>query len=113
MVVSGCAFLGAIGQMGFKKGMVGFKLMPIWTFPNRNSWLVLGLLCYLTSMVGYLAMIKLAGKEVPIIALYSIIALTYPLVALLSYLFLHESITYLKVLGSFVIVAGVLLILWG
>ena len=50
-------------------------------------------------------------KQVNLNVAYPFIALSYPLVMILSYLILGERITGLKILGSFVIVGGIIMIM--
>lgn len=98
-VIALCSILGAVGQLSFKTGI------------DALNWqkLALGLFLYGLATILYVFCLRF----VPLSIGYPIIALSYIWVMILSSVFLHESITVSKVLGSFVIVGGIILIVRG
>lgn len=95
-----CALLGAIAQVFFKSGMDSAN------YTNLIMQVFYGLVLYGVAMGLYLLMLKFGDVG----RIYSMISLSYIFVMLLSWRFLNESLTYNKLLGSVVIVAGVFII---
>lgn len=101
----GC--LGSIGQLFFKKASDSLSF-EIWSLIS-NKWLILGLLFYGIATIGYVISLRYGDLSV----LYPIIAFSYIFVMILSWKFLGESMTLLKILGSLGIVLSVGLINYG
>lgn len=95
-----CALLGAIAQIFLKNGMDSTN--------NYNLALnvIYGLILYIVAMGLYLLTLRFGDVG----RIYSMISLSYVFVMVLSWQLLNESLTYNKVLGSVVIVAGVFII---
>jgi len=102
-----CAFLGAIGQLFFKKASdsLDYSILSI----IGNKWLILGLIFYGIATMGYVFSLKYGDLSV----LYPIIATSYVFVMILSWKYLGESITYYKWLGTVGLIACVGLINYG
>ena len=97
------AIFGASAQILFKKAMpLKFNIISLIT----NYYLLFGMLLYGIAFVGYILVLKYA----PVSQLYPIIACSYIFVMLFSYIYLGESLTLLKILGSLLIIFAVGLI---
>lgn len=88
------AIFGACGQLFFKKASdsISFNLMSL----ISNYWLILGLLFYGIATIGYVISLKYGDLSV----LYPIISFSYIIVLFLSWKFLGEKLSTLKILGS-------------
>ena len=95
-IVAFCACMGAVGQLFFKLGSK--PLSPI--------KLLIGLVLYSLATLLYIYMLRFGELSV----LYPVISLSYILVMILSVVFLAESFTYLKLVGTSIIIFGVFLI---
>lgn len=106
-VVLFCAILGSAGQLFFKKASesISFDIMSL----ISNWWLIIGLTLYGVATIGYVISLKYGDLSV----LYPIIACSYVFVLFLSYLFLGEKLSSLKIIGSFGIIFCVGLINFG
>lgn len=106
--------LGATGQVLLKKGMlligpltlsiveIGDILLRLVT----NPFVVLGLGTYVVSTVIWLV----ALSRVDLSYAYPFVSLSYVLMLLASWLLLHENLSTIRLLGTFVIVMGVFLV---
>lgn len=106
--------LGATGQVLLKKGMlligpltlsiveIGDILLRLVT----NPFVVLGLGTYVVSTVIWLG----ALSRVDLSYAYPFVSLSYVLMLLASWLLLHENLSTIRLLGTFVIVMGVFLV---
>jgi len=108
LVVLFCALLGSIAQICLKKsaGIIDIKQT---SSIIGNYWLIIGLFLYGLAMVGYV----LSLKHGELGALYSVLAFSYLFVVILSWKFLNEPISSLKILGSLGIIISVGLINYG
>jgi len=102
LLVVFCSFIGAVGQILFKKGMDNFEFK----FPFLNFILLIGLSCYCVALIGYLFALRFGQVSI----IYPIIALSYVFVVLLAWKFLGEPITTKKMIGTIGIIACVWLI---
>ena len=106
--------LGATGQVLLKKGMlligpltlsiaeIGDILLRLVT----NPFVMLGLGTYVVSTVIWLV----ALSRVDLSYAYPFVSLSYVLMLLASWLLLHENLSPIRLLGTFVIVMGVFLV---
>jgi drug/metabolite transporter (DMT)-like permease len=101
--------LGAAGQIAFKTGInalgpkpaPGVVLKAIFT-----PWILAGLACYGLSTVLYL----LALSRLELSYAYPMVALSYVIVAFLSWKFLGEAVPAVRVAGLALVCAGVLVV---
>jgi len=103
-IVLCCGLLGGVAQVLFKKATESFKLNIIALL--QNYWLIAGFVLYGMAFVGYLLALRYGDVSM----LYPLIASSYIFVCILSWIFLKESITFLKVLGNIGIIVSVYLI---
>ncbi len=104
--------LGATGQIVMKKGMqiygevtavsVWSQLVPILKTPQ----VFIGFVCYGISAVLWIAVVS----NVDLSLAYPMVSLAYVIVFVASWLFLGETISPLRLVGLFIIVAGVIVI---
>ncbi len=110
-ILVGCSvLLGVLGQLFMKKGMmeIGATLAP-----NINTifsiifqiWVILGLLCYASAMLIWLAVLA----ELDLSYAYPLLSSGYILVALGSWLMFKESISLIRWIGIIVIFGGVVI----
>jgi drug/metabolite transporter (DMT)-like permease len=105
---------GAIGQLMLKRGMNALgpltlttsDLIPTLFKMGTNLFVVLGLLIYLGSTVFWLT----ALSRVDLSYAYPFASLSYVIMLVASWQLFDESITPLRLLGTFVIAIGVLLV---
>jgi drug/metabolite transporter (DMT)-like permease len=102
LIVLFASLLGAVGQIFFKKGSVNFQLLN--AFKNWNF--IVGVAFYAVALI----MTMFAYKKAQVSILYPIVAFSYIFTVLLAGIFLKEPITLFKILGSSVIIGGVVLI---
>ncbi len=105
LVAAFCAILGAIGQLLF-------KLSSSTITKNIFSWignikLLAGIALYAVAMILFVWALKYGNLSV----LYPIIATSYIWVALLSTIFLKEPFGFIKWIGIFFILLGIILII--
>ena len=106
--------LGATGQVLLKKGMllIGPLTLSITEIGDillrlvTNPFVVLGLGTYVVSTVIWLV----ALSRVDLSYAYPFVSLSYVLMLLASWLLLHENLSPIRLLGTFVIVMGVFLV---
>jgi len=99
------SILGAAGQMLFKKADVQFSAYALAT----NWFLIAGMAIYGVGLVLNL----LAYRYGQVSLLYSFLAFSYVFVAVFAAFFLGEQLTWNKLAGAGVIVAGVTMMNWG
>lgn len=105
--------LGAVGQIFLKTGVNSlgdgisafFIIKSIFTTPT----ILLGFVCYGLSSLFYLV----ALSKLDLSYAYPMIALSYVIVALLSYKYLGEPLTVMSSAGLAVIILGVCLVAFG
>jgi len=102
-----CSVLAAVAQIFYKIGAGMLKLDIISLATNYP--LMIGMALYGLSAI----LLVLSLKRGKLSVLYPFIALSYIWVAMLSMVFLHESISLLKWAGFITIVVGVSLIGFG
>ena len=106
--------LGATGQVLLKKGMllIGPLTLSITEIGDillrlvTNPFILLGLGTYVVSTVIWLV----ALSRVDLSYAYPFVSLSYVLMLLASWLLLHENLSPIRLLGTFVIVMGVFLV---
>ncbi len=104
-LVAACTLLTATGQLLFKLGLN--KLVVVSFFEIiTNFQLILGLIFY--GFGAILLVIALKYGELSV--LYPVVALSFVWVAILSYIFLFETIGLSKIIGILAIIIGVSLI---
>jgi drug/metabolite transporter (DMT)-like permease len=105
---------GAVGQVMLKKGMINLgplslslKEIPavIWKIA-MNPFIVIGLAIYVGGILFWLV----ALSRVDLSFAYPFASLSYVLMMLASWIFLNETVTLYRVIGSLVIIAGVLIV---
>src|SRR5437867_1738504 len=107
-----CTFISAVAQLLFKKGADQLpKLVPTAILASplialRNPSLLAGLALYGLFML----MFVFALKDTELSILYPIISFGYVWVALLSFLFFHETINPSKACGITIIMLGVMVL---
>jgi drug/metabolite transporter (DMT)-like permease len=107
--------VGSVGQIILKVGTTSYSgSIANDFFSSFSSFLnilfipqiFIGLLCYAVSALLWIVVLS----HLEVSKAYPILGLSYIFVLLLSFLFLGESLTLTKTLGSFLIVFGVVLI---
>jgi len=98
LLVMVCACLGSVAQVLMKRFPI--DLSNLW---NIGLYTAVGL--YGVALVAYL----FALRHLPVNVAYPLIALSYPLVLILSYLFLNEKVLWFNWLGAIVIIGGIYL----
>jgi len=101
-VVVLCSVMGGIAQILLKKGSNQFAPEQL----LHNYWLFAGLALYGISFLLYIFMLRFEKVTI----LYPIISLSYIWVMMLAAIFLAEPITFKKMVGSLIIIGGVMLI---
>jgi drug/metabolite transporter (DMT)-like permease len=107
-------FLNATAQLLLKAGMdrIGYftfawkNIMPIGLQVAANPYIIIGLACYVFSVVAWL----LALSRVEVSIAYPILSLGYIVTALAAYWFLHENLSAVRIAGIVVILVGVYLV---
>lgn len=102
-----CVLLLAIGQVLFKSA-AGQWRVDGWSWGTLRSFLspalIAGLVLYAMTTVLWVYILR----TVPLTLAYSVYALAFVFVPLLAYLFFEETLTLNTLLGSALIVAGVI-----
>lgn len=107
-------FLNATAQLLLKAGMerIGYfdfsvrNLWPIGLRVAENPYIVVGLGCYVLSVGAWL----MALSRVDVSVAYPLVSLGYIFTAATAYLFLHESLSPMRIVGIVVILVGVVLV---
>jgi multidrug transporter EmrE-like cation transporter len=105
---------GAVGQVMLKKGMttLGPLVISLKEIPSlvlkiaMNPFIFFGLLIYVGGILFWLV----ALSRVDLSFAYPFASLSYVLMFLASWLFLNEQITMLRIIGSLVIILGVIIV---
>jgi len=97
-------FLGALAQVLMKIGTTKIQLNLIAIV--TNCYIIAGLSLYAISAVLWI----FAISKVQLSMAYPMVSLGYIIVFVLSYFFLGESISLLRVLGLFTIIIGVVIV---
>lgn len=99
--------LGTLGQIAFKYGAMQMASQPATTLLDNLKWpLVVGVSLYGTSTILYI----LALKKLELSFAYPLISIGYVLVLIASYFLFHESISWLRIGGVALILAGISLV---
>jgi multidrug transporter EmrE-like cation transporter len=107
-------FLNAFAQLLLKEGMsrIGYfafsfsNLVPISLQIGTNPFIVLGLLCYVVSVIVWLLVLS----RVPVSYAYPMLSIGYIVNALAAHYWFQEELNLTKITGIFVIMGGVYLI---
>jgi drug/metabolite transporter (DMT)-like permease len=102
--------LGAVGQLLLKSGVnaLGEDVSPIYVLKSfiKSPSIMGGFVCYGISSLFYLVSLS----KLDLSYAYPMIALSYVIVAILSYKYLGEGLPTLRIVGIFVIIAGVTMV---
>lgn len=107
-------FLNACAQLFLKLGMtrVGefhFTLDNLWPIGWKvatNYFVILGLFCYVISVIVWLMVLS----RVPVGVAYPMVSIGYIITAIAGYFLLDEMLTPIRMIGIFVIILGVYLV---
>lgn len=101
--------LGAVGQFGLKLAAGELEMGGgIWQLGLSmiNIKLILAVVCFVTSMLMWIFVLRKMELSIA----YPMVSLGYVFVMLLSYYFLQEQLTLTKLLGTGLIVTGVVVL---
>lgn len=106
--------LNASAQLFLKFGMdrigeFSFTLANIWPIGWKvatNYFVILGLMCYVISVVVWLMVLS----RVPVGVAYPMVSIGYIVTAIAGYFLLGETLTATRIAGIFVIILGVYLV---
>ncbi len=105
--------LGASAQLLLRKGMLmmsaqspATNVVALVLSMLTNSWLWMGLICYVVSMGPWLFVLS----RLPVSVAYPMVSMGYILAALMGWLFLNEAVTPFRIAGILLICAGVAVI---
>lgn len=106
--------LNASAQLFLKFGMdrigeFSFTLANIWPIGWKvatNYFVILGLMCYVISVVVWLMVLS----RVPVGLAYPMVSIGYIVTAIAGYFLLGETLTAARIAGIFVIILGVYLV---
>ncbi len=96
-----CTILTSTAEIFLKKGSL--LLEPNLLLIIKNTNLILGIFFYGLAFIILVIALKFADLSYA----YPLLALSYVIVYFLSYLFLNESFTLLKTIGTFFVLLGV------
>lgn len=107
-------FLNACAQLFLKLGMtrIGeftFTLNNLWPIGWKvatNYFVILGLFCYVISVIVWLMVLS----RVPVGIAYPMVSIGYIITAIAGYFLLGEMLTTSRIIGIFVIILGVYLV---
>lgn len=106
-------FLGALGQVLVKIGAVNLNLnftlkyiIPSLIAIAKNIPVMFGIISY---GISFLLWIKVLGK-MELSYAYPMVSLGYVLIMFFSYFIFKENITYIRIIGVILIIAGVILV---
>ena len=107
-------FLNACAQLFLKFGMgrigeFSFILANLWPIAWKvatNYFVILGLMCYVVSVVVWLMVLS----RVPVGLAYPMVSIGYIITAIAGYFLLGETLTATRIAGIFVIILGVYLV---
>ncbi len=113
LILLGVLF-NALAQVCLKKGMLSighFRFAPA-VIPQvaksvaGNPFILLGLLCYVVSVVVWLLVLS----RVEMSYAYPFLSVGYIIVTVLGYVLFQESVTFYRILGVIIICLGVILV---
>ncbi len=100
------AFLGALGQYLYREGATQVQLSsPLSLITNAK--ILLGVVCYVAVMLLFVVGLKKGGQ---LTALYPVYATTFIWAALIGVLILGENLTLFRILGTALIILGVVFV---
>ena len=107
-------FLNACAQLFLKLGMThvgkfNFTLDNLWPIGWKvatNYFVILGLFCYVISVIVWLMVLS----RVPVGVAYPMVSIGYIITAVAGYFLLDEMLTPIRIIGIFVIILGVYLV---
>ena len=114
MILYGFVFLNVIllviGQLLFKLGLDRIGAMTMANLLNvfLSPWVWAGLILYVVATLLWFAALSRADLS----AIYPLQSLSYLVGLILSVLILHESVSPMRWVGTFVILIGVILVSW-
>ena len=100
------AFLGALGQYLYKEGAAQIQFSNLASL-FTNARIILGILCYIGVMLLFVVGLKKGGQ---LTVLYPVYATTFVWAALIGFFVLGESFTLFRILGTALIIAGVVFV---
>jgi len=112
ILILAAVVVGVAGQLIIKKGVLslggigGGGLLAFFMKAAISPWIVSGILLYVLGTGVWLILLT----KVDVSYAYPMLSLGYVFVLFFSFVFLHEPITLLKILGTILIVIGVSLI---
>ena len=105
-LLTACSMAG--GQILFKLGAAKWNgetfIQWLWSFVT-NPFLVFAVILYGITTIVWIYVLRL----LPLSIAYPLTALAYVIVPVISYFFLHEKINIHTLLGSFLIIQGVII----
>jgi Membrane transporters of cations and cationic drugs len=113
MLFAGNVVFNAVGNTMMKHGMNAVKGIPLNSFRAivfnlvLNPLLIIGVFSYVLSLVFYIFVLQKVNLN---IAYPIVVACTAILVNIASQFMLHESITWIQIVGYAVIIVGIYLI---
>ena len=100
------AFLGALGQYLYREGAAQVQISnPLSLITNAK--ILLGVACYVGVMLLFIVGLKKGGQ---LTVLYPIYATTFIWAALIGVLVLGENLTLFRILGTALIILGVIFV---
>lgn len=104
-------FLNAFGQIALKKGMINVghftfsteNIVPVALAAFTNVFILLGLLCYVVSVVVWMLVLS----RVDVSFAYPFLSVGYVLTAVLGYALFNEDLTAYRIAGIALICIGV------
>jgi drug/metabolite transporter (DMT)-like permease len=104
----------AVGQIILKKGMTSVgpvtlsfnQIGSVVVRMGTNPYVVFGLFVFLGATIFWLA----ALSRVDLSFAYPFVSLSYVVMLVASWLFLNEDISFLRLIGTLIVIVGVLLI---
>ena len=108
-----CVFLGSAGQLSLKHGMTAVgrlggdsPLLGAFTKAFSNPFVVGGFFCYGISSLIWMVILS----RVPLSWAYPLVSMGYIIVVVLSRVLLEEDVSAIRLVGTLVICAGVILV---
>jgi multidrug transporter EmrE-like cation transporter len=113
LILSG-VLLNALAQILLKKGMLGIghfevqiqNLFPILQKVGTNIYILLGLGSYVISVAVWLLVLS----RVEVSYAYPFLSVGYVVVTLMGYFFFQENVSWMRMTGILIIIAGVILL---
>lgn len=112
ILILAAVVVGVAGQLIIKKGVLtlggigGGGLLSFFLKAAFSPWIIAGILLYILGTGVWLILLT----KVDVSYAYPMLSLGYVFVLFFSFVFLHEPLTLLKVIGTVLIVLGVSLI---